>query len=70
MLELKYLKRREPLDESLLATTLREAAQQVRGYLADPDLQRRYSSVQHIGLAVVFHDWELVAYEAVDVELR
>ena len=38
----------------------------MRGYLADPDLQRRYPSVQHIGLAVVFHGWEMVAYEAVD----
>ena len=66
VLELKYLKRREPLDESLLAATLGEAAQQVRGYLADPGLQRRYPSVQHIGLAVVFHGWEMVAYEAVD----
>ena len=34
--------------------------------LADPGLQRRYPSVQHIGLAVVFHGWEMVAYEAVD----
>ena len=66
VLELKYLKRREPLDESLLAATRREAVQQVRGYLADPSLQCRYPSVQHIGLAVVFHGWEMVAYEAVD----
>ena len=66
VLELKYLRRREPLDESLLAATLREAAQQVRGYLADPGLQRRYPSVRHIGLAMVFHGWEMVAYEAVD----
>ena len=66
VLELKYLKRREPLDESLLAATRWEAVQQVRGYLADPDLQHRYPSVQHIGLAVVFHGWEMVAYEAVD----
>ena len=68
VLELKYLKRREPLDESLLAATRREAAQQVRGYLADQGLQRRYPSVQHIGLAVVFHGWEMVAYEAVDAD--
>ena len=68
VLELKYLKRREPLDESLLAAKLREAAQQVRGYLADPGLQRRYPSVRHIGLAMVFHGWEMVAYEAVDAD--
>ena len=66
LLELKYLKRSESLDESLLAATLREAAFQVRGYLADPSLQRRCPSVRHIGLTVVFHGWELVAYEAVD----
>ncbi len=68
VLELKYLKRREPLDEALLAATLGEAAQQVRGYLADSSLQRRYPSVRHIGLAVVFHGWEMVAYEAVGTE--
>ena len=66
VLELKYLKRREPLDDSLLAAKLREAALQVRGYLADPGLQHRYPSVRHIGLAMVFHGWELVAYQAVD----
>jgi hypothetical protein len=66
VLELKYLKRREPLDEPLLAATLGEAVQQVRGYLADSGLQRRYPSVRHIGLAVVFHGWEMMAYEAVD----
>ena len=66
VLELKYLRRRGSLDEALLATTLGEAAQQVHGYLADPGLQRRYPSVRHIGLAVVFHGWEMVAYKAVD----
>ena len=66
VLELKYLRRRESLDEALLAATLGEAAQQVRSYLADPGLQRRYPSVRHIGLAVVFHGWEMVAYETVD----
>ena len=66
VLELKYLKRREPLDDSLLAAKLREATLQVRGYLADPGLQHRYPSVRHIGLAMVFHGWELVAYQAVD----
>ena len=66
VLELKYLKRREPLDESLLEATTREAALQVGRYLADPGLRRRYPSVRHIGLAVVFHGWELAACEAVD----
>ena len=66
VLELKYLKRREPLDDSLLAAKLREATLQVRGYLADPGLRHRYPSARHIGLAMVFHGWELVAYQAVE----
>ena len=66
VLELKYLKRSETLDESLVADKLAEAELQLHGYLADPSLRRRYPSVQHLGLAMVFHGWELVAYEAVD----
>ena len=66
VLELKYLKRGEALDESLESAKLREAMQQVRGYLEDPCLRRRYPSVRHVGLAMVFHGWELVASEAVD----
>ncbi len=66
VLELKYLKRSASLGDSAVAAKLREAVHQLRGYLADPFLQRRYPSVQHIGLAIVFHGWEMVAYEAVD----
>ena len=66
VLELKYLKRRESLDASVIADKVQEAVLQLRGYLADPSLRRRYPSVQHIGLAVVFHGWELVAYQAVE----
>ena len=65
VLELKYLKRSESLGESTVAAKLREAVHQLHGYLADPSLQRRYPSVQHVGLAIVFHGWEMVAYEAV-----
>ena len=65
VLELKYLKRSEALDESLVADKVQEAVLQLRSYLADPSLPRRYPSVQHLGLAMVFHGWELVAYEAV-----
>ena len=65
VLELKYLKRSETLDESIVADKVQEAVLQVRSYLADPSLRRRYPSVQHLGLAMVFHGWELVAYEAV-----
>ena len=66
VLELKYLKRSEPLAESVVADKMQEAVLQLRGYLADPSLPRRYPSVRHIGLAVVFHGWELVAYQAID----
>ena len=66
VLELKYVKRSESLDESVLADKMADAVVQLRGYLADPSLRRRYPSVQHIGLAVVFHGWEMVAYQAVE----
>ena len=66
VLELKYVKRSESLDESLVAEKIQGAVLQLRGYLADPCLRRHYPSVRHIGLAVVFHGWEMVAYEAVD----
>ena len=66
VLELKYLKRREPLDESVVAQKVQEAVLQVCSYLADPSLRRRCPSVQHTGLAVVFHGWELVAYQEVE----
>ncbi|MCY3789332.1 MAG: AAA family ATPase [Gemmatimonadetes bacterium] len=65
VLELKYLKRSETLDESLVTDKVQEAVLQLRSYLADPSLRRRYPSVHHLGLAMVFHGWELVAYEAV-----
>ena len=65
VIEVKYLKRRESLDESVVAERMREAADQVRRYLADEDLHRRHPSVRHVGLAVVFHGWEMAACEAV-----
>ena len=65
VLELKYLKRSASFDESVVADKVQEAVEQLRSYLADPSLPRRYPSVRHIGLAVVFHGWELVAYQAV-----
>ena len=68
VIEVKYLKRRESLDESVVAGKLREAADQVRRYLADEGLQRRHPSVRHVGLAVVFHGWEMAACEAVGAD--
>ena len=66
VLELKYLKRSASLNESVVADKVQEAVGQLRGYLADPVLRGRYPSVRHIGLAMVFHGWELVAYQAID----
>ena len=63
-IEIKYLKRSEPADESRVAERLREAEAQLRRYLADAGL-RRHAAVRHLGLAVVFHGWELVAAAAV-----
>ena len=64
VIELKYLKRSDPATR--VSATLREATAQVRQYLLDDRLARQYPSVQFIGLAIVFHGWEMVAYEAVD----
>ena len=68
VLEIEYLKRGESADETAVAARLREACSQLRGYLADEGLRRRQPSVRHVGLAVVFHGWELAACEAVGDE--
>ena len=64
VIEVKYLKRGETADESAVAARLREALAQLEGYLADPALGGE-PAVRHVGLAVVFHGWELAACEAV-----
>ena len=68
VVEVKYLKRSERVDESVVGETLRGARAQLAGYLADAGLRRLASSVRHVGLAVVFHGWELAACEAVKPE--
>ena len=65
VIEIKYLKRSEPADASLVAERLREAEEQLRSYLADAGL-RRHAAVRHVGLAVVFHGWEMAASAAVE----
>ena len=70
VIEVKYLKRRERMDDSVVAETLRGAREQLAGYLADEGLRRRAPSVRYIGLGVVFHGWELVACEAVGLETK
>ncbi len=64
VVELKYLKR-GAADASRVAAKLAEARTQLRRYLADERLVRRQPAVRHIGLAMVFHGWELAACEAV-----
>ena len=66
VMEVKYLKRSGRVDESVVAETLRGARAQLKGYLADEGLRRRAPSVRYVGLAVVFHGWELAACEAVE----
>ena len=70
VLELKYVKRSASLDASGVADKVQEAVCQLRHYLADPSLRRRYRSVRHIGLAVVFHGWEMVACQAVEDDAK
>ena len=66
VMEVKYLKRSERVDGSVVAETMRGAREQLKGYLADEGLRRRAPSVRYVGLAVVFHGWELAACEAVE----
>ena len=66
VIEVKYLKRSERVDASVVAETMRGARAQLAGYLGDEGLRRRAPSVRYVGLAVVFHGWELAACEAVE----
>ena len=65
LIELKYLKRSEGGGESRVAAAVGEAAAQLRRYLADERLARQYPGVRFIGLAMVFHGWEMAACEPV-----
>ena len=66
VIELKYLKRSDSGDEAAVTERLSQAKAQLRQYLADESLRRFPPSVRHIGLALVFHGWELAACEAVE----
>ena len=67
VIEVKYLKRGDGADKAAVEARLREARTQLEGYLAAPAL-RGEPAVRHVGLAVVFHGWELAACEAVNDE--
>ncbi len=64
ILELKYLKRGESLNERLLQESLEEGREQVQRYLQQ-DRFKPKEGPQYIGLLLVFHGWELTACEQV-----
>ena len=64
VIELKYVKRGESADAARVEALRREAAAQVRRYLSDGQLARRYPSVRFIGVVLMFRGWELVVHEA------
>ena len=77
VIELKYLKRgalpavaaaAHDAPPPAVAALLADARAQLRQYLADTHLRARHPSVRFIGLALVFHGWELVATEAVEAD--
>ena len=80
--ELKYLRRSERAEEDEAVASgedargrsasarLEEAKVQLRGNLGDERLGRQYPSVRFIGIALVFHGWELVACEAVETDSK
>ncbi len=65
LIELKYLPRRESADEAGMAAAVGDATAQLRRYLADERLARQFPGVRFVGLAVVFHGWELAYCDAV-----
>ena len=66
LIELKYVRRSDPLDADRLDEAARAAGRQLRRYLADDRLARQYPAVRFIGLSLVFHGWELVRCDAVE----
>ena len=65
LIELKYLARNEPAEEAGVAAAVSDATAQLRRYLADERLARQFPGVRFVGLAVVFHGWELAFCDAV-----
>ena len=71
LIELKYLKRSErpqrgkPENETAVAAAAGAATAQLRRYLAEERWARQFPGVRFIGLAVVFHGWELAYCDAV-----
>ena len=66
LIELKYVRRSDPLDADRLDEAARAAERQLRRYLADDRLAQQYPAVRFTGLSLVFHGWELVRCDAVE----
>ena len=65
LIELKYIKRSGDRVAPRVAAAVAEASAQLGRYLADARLARQYPGVRFIGLAVVFHGWEMAGCEPV-----
>ena len=65
LIELKYRRRSEAIDQPAVATAAEEARAQLTRYLADDRLARQFSGMRFTGLIVVFHGWEMVFCDAV-----
>ena len=66
LIELKYRRRSEAFDQAAEAAAAEQAHAQLARYLADERLARQYPGVRFIGLALVFHGWEMVFCDAVN----
>ena len=64
LIELKYLKRSESVDNAGVAAAVAEATAQLQRYLADERLARQFPGVRFVGLIVVFHGWEMAFCDA------
>ena len=67
VIEVKYL-RRDADREAQAGEAAAAAEHQLRRYLADGLLAKRYPNATFTGLALVFHGWELAHAEAVESE--
>ncbi len=68
LIELKYRKRSEAMDQAEITAAAGEAQAQLTRYLADERLARQFPYVRFTGLIVVFHGWEMVFCEAVTID--
>ena len=70
IIEIKYLKRDEGVDDGRVLAAATAAEAQLRRYLGDERLARQYPTVRFSGLALVFRGWELRHSSAVDARDR